>query len=1117
MKLVIFFLCVSFTHLSARVYAQEALVSLKVENTSLMQILQEVEKQLKQDFFFSKEEIDVKQKLSVNLTKATLDEVVRTIFGPNYKYRIIDNVIVISPVKDSPEEVKKITIRGKTMDKDSIPIPGVTIRIKGTGLGVATDKEGKFSLTFPEMKNPTLVFTFIGMQRREIQIQTQTTFLNVIMQEETEALEDVVVTGYATIRKESFTGTSTKVSKADLLKVSPHNVIKALATFDPSFKLIQNNVMGSDPNTMPEYYIRGRSGTSELKELDKLTSDDVSEFALKNNPSAPIFILDGFEVDMEKVYDMDVNRIESVTILKDAAATAVYGSRAANGVIVIETSAPAAGEIRISYSGTATLTAPDLSSYNLLNAREALEVEYHAGLFESATKDDGNAGGLINYGNLYNNIIRGVDTDWISKPLQNEFNHKHYLYIDGGSESLRWGLNLNYQSKGGVMKGSYRNVSGAGITVDYRYKTLQIKNQATLNLMSSKNSPYGTFSNYVQMKPYLTPRDPETGNYYKIFSIYRNIRSSVSKPVYINNPLYEASIDSFDKSKYKEFINNLSVSWYINNYLLLKGTFSASFKLQDEDVYVDPSSGTFSNADIYEKGSYKDGEIRTSKWNLNALLSYNRQIGKHNLNFTLGVEAYETKSNSTYAYYKGFVEGAVPSPSNALAIKDEPTFQDSNTRRFGTYLQFNYTYNNIYLFDVSGRYDGSSAFGANKKMGTFWSFGAGINFHNYAFMQGVDFLNQFKIKATYGQTGKANFSPYQARTTYNMLYDAPYKDMWGMTLKALGNEDLMWEKVRKLNLGTEISLLQNILSLNVDYYHEKTMDQVESISIPSSSGFSTYKGNVGEVLNEGVDIKINAKVYSSKNWDVYLFANANHNRNVITKIGDALKNYNEQIDEFFSKYSKDNTNSIYSTPFTKYEVGNSLSAIYGMKSYGIDPATGNELYIKRDGTVTYTWSSAEQQRLGDSDPKMSGTCGLNLRWKNLTLYSTFSYRWGGQAYNNTLVAVENVNLEKCSGDRRILTDRWKQAGDEATLKSIKDRTYVTRPTSRFVQDDNTLTFNSLSLGYDFNRQLVQRWGLSMVRLQFNMEDIATFSSIKQERGTSYPFARTFNFSLNITL
>ena len=200
----------------------------------------------------------------------------------------------------------------------------------------------------------------------------------------------------------------------------------------------------------------------------------------------------------------------------------------------------------------------------------------------------------------------------------------------------------------------------------------------------------------------------------------------------------------------------------------------------------------------------------------------------------------------------------------------------------------------------------------------------------------------------------------------------------------------------------------------------------------------------------------------------------------------------------------------------KYEVGNSLSAIYGMKSLGIDPARGDELYVKRDGTTTHVWKSEEQQNLGDSDPKISGSFGLNVRWKNFTLYTTFMYRWGGQAYNQTLQAIENVDLKSYSGDRRILTDRWKEIGDVTPLKDIKDQTYVTRPTSRFVQDDNTLTFNSLTVGYDFNKALVNRWGLSTLRLQFNMEDIATISSIKQERGTSYPFARSFNFSMNVS-
>lgn len=266
MKIVIFIMLVSLAHVSAEVKSQNSLINLKLKNVSIEKAVIELEKQLKQDFFFSKQEIDVNKKITINFSQATLEEAVRIVFGKQFKYRIVDNVIVISPLKNIPDEIKKMVIKGKVLDKDSVAIPGVTIRLKGSAIGVATDREGKFSFSIPETKDPVLIFSFIGMKPQEIKY-TKEEFLTVILVEETTSLNDVVVTGYANIKKESFTGASTKVNKEDLLKVSSQNVMKALQVFDPSFKLIQNNAMGSDPNTMPEYYIRGRSGTSELKEL----------------------------------------------------------------------------------------------------------------------------------------------------------------------------------------------------------------------------------------------------------------------------------------------------------------------------------------------------------------------------------------------------------------------------------------------------------------------------------------------------------------------------------------------------------------------------------------------------------------------------------------------------------------------------------------------------------------------------------------------------------------------------------------------------------------------------------------------------------------------------------
>ena len=797
-----------------------------------------------------------------------------------------------------------VTITGKVVDTDGQPLPGASVLIKGTTNGVSTDADGKFAITFVPKDNTVLQFSFIGMNTHEVRYAAAKNGMKVVLKEDENLLKDVVVTGYAKIKKDNFTGTSTTISQDDIVKISPSNALKGLAAFDPSFKMISDNTAGSNPNKMSEYYVRGRSGISEVTELDLATSDDVSEFSLKNNPSAPIFILDGFEVEQSTIYDLDVNRIASMTLLKDAAATAVYGSRAANGVIVIETVTPEAGQVKVNYSTTFSLSAPDLSSYHLMNAQEALEAEWYADLYQKNTSSGQAAGGLVNYYNLYNNVTRGVDTDWIAKPLRTSFSDKHYLALSGGSESLRWQADINYQNKDGVMKGSDRDSYGAAMTLDYRWKTLQIKNKFSFNVVDATNSPYGEFSDYVQMKPYLDPIDPDTGDYVQTFNIYRNIRSSVSIPTYVVNPLYEATLGSFDTSKYREFVDNFGLNWNITPYLMVKGTFSASYKVQDDDTYTDPLSGTYaSTTDVTMKGAYKDVDLRYSKWTAGGLIAYNRTMSGHNINATLGFEAAQTFSTSQTANYRGFAYGAKGAPSNALEIVDKPSFADSRTRRAGSYLIANYSYKDIYLLDLSGRYEGSSSFGAKKKMGTFWSAGAGINVHNYGFMKDADWVDRLKLKATYGVTGKSNFSPYQARTTYDINYDNPYIDQWGMTLKALGNENLKWEKVNKFDAGVEASFFKGRLSVQFDYYHEMTVDQVESISLPASSGFSTYKGNVGAVLNQGEDLKLMAKLYSNKDWDVYVFGNFNHNTNTIQTLGKALQDYNESIDQFYSTYS----------------------------------------------------------------------------------------------------------------------------------------------------------------------------------------------------------------------
>ncbi|MBO6161233.1 MAG: SusC/RagA family TonB-linked outer membrane protein [Bacteroidales bacterium] len=1035
------------------------------------------------------------------------------------------------PGRDAPAAAAQaengFRVSGRVSDEKGEPLVGVNIVVKGTNIGVASDVNGHYVIQIKSsLKRPVLEFSFLGMQTKEVAVSASTPQVNVVLKEDANALENAVVTGYAKIRKESFTGTSTTVSKEDILRVSPTNVLKALSVYDPSVRLVTNNEMGSDPNTLPEYYIRGRSGVSEITQLDQVTGN-VDEFTLKNNPSLPVFMVDGFETDLTTIIDLDPNRIESVTILKDAAATAVYGSRAANGVIVIETTTPAPGAIRVNYSANASLTAPDLSSYDLMNAEEVLTAEWLAGLYQRAVGDgtswaEYSAAGLTNYLDYMNRVTQGLNTDWISKPLRNAFNHKHSLSLEGGTNELRWGADVNYNDNGGVMKGSERKTYGASLKIDYNYKGLRVTNRFTFSHNDAYNSPYGSFGEYYTMKPYLDPIDPETDTWQKVFRITRFQRKSgTSIGTEIRNPLYEASLRSFSKTSYSSFTDNLGLNWHITPFLTARGSFSTTYKITDGDAFTDPMSGKFvSQKDPTLRGSYRDNEIRDISWNMTGQLSYFRTFEGHNINATFGAEAAESNRTSFTANYTGFLDGVSASPQNALKLVSNPSYSDSRTRRAGLFLQANYTYKDIYLFDISDRYEGSSAFGAHNRMGNFYSGGVGLNIHNYEAVRRWDVFDLFKVKVTYGQTGKANFSPYQARTTYNVLYDQAYVDLYGMTLKALGNEDLLWEKVNKFDAGTEISVLDNRLRITFDYYNETTIDQVQAISIPSSSGFKTYMGNMGRIRNQGVDLRLNIKLFQNKDWDVYAFVNGNHNRNRIVELGEALEAYNARIDALYASVVNPTVNNnqanAFATAFTKYEVGNSLSAIYGMKSHGIDPNTGLEIYENRDGSLTYAWNSLEQQRIGDADPLLNGSFGFNVRWKRWSMFTSFNYRFGGQAYNQTLRGIENVNLEYNSGDRRTLTDRWQKPGDVSTLKSIQDMTYITRPTSRFVQDENTLTFNSIQIQYSFNPALLRNWGLSGARISANTTDLLYLSSIKRERGTSYPYARTFNMSLYLT-
>ncbi|WP_077153158.1 SusC/RagA family TonB-linked outer membrane protein [Bacteroides bouchesdurhonensis] len=1002
-------------------------------------------------------------------------------------------------------------IKGKVTDLEGHSLPGVNVVVKGFKGGTVCDIDGNFKISAPR-EDVTLTFTYIGMKPQEVTVKAgQKKDLQIRMKEDANELNEVVITGMADIRKESFTGNTITIKKDELLKVNKTNVIAALQAFDPSFRIAENVTWGSDPNALPEVYVRGKSAFGQ-KELDMNVTDKSS---LKNNPNLPTFIMDGFEISVTKLYDFDPSRIESVTILRDAAATAMYGSRAANGVVVIKTVAPKPGKLNVSYSLTGQIEVPDLSDYDLMNAAEHLEAERLSGQYDMKAGMNLSDWSRLQreYARKLYNVKNGVDTYWLDKPLRTSFNTVHSLYVDGGTEQVRFGVEVNINKNDGVMKGSHRNVWGTGAYIDYRIGRLQVRNHTTYNVTNSTESPYGSFSDYTSQLPYNIYMD-ENGKPLQMLEQWHGF----GKAPY--NPLYEVTLKNRNKSSYEELINNLSIQWNIIDYLQFKSTLGLTRQFNSSENFLDPNSKRNSNP--LSSTNLSSGELTTGSgdlftWDWQASLIYNRFIKEHNINVALNWNMIEDRSNNTSAFYRGFPSGSLSSPNYAQEIVDKPTVTESHSRLMGVTGLVNYSFQDIYLFDTSLRMDGSSKFGTNSRYAPFWSLGGGLNLHNYPILKNLGFVDLLKVRASYGQLGKVSFSSYESRTTYNILTDEWYKTGYGAVLAALGNRDLTWETTNTLDIGGELRLFNGLIYIRGSYYNKRTVDLINDVTIPSHTGFTTYKNNVGEIENKGFELDVRSEILNTKDWYVSVYANLAHNKNTILKVSESLKAYNDRVDNFLNDLSQRQArNGTGSKSYKKYVEGGSESSIWAMRSLGINPANGEELFLTPDGKITNTWNSADQVVVGSIEPAAQGSFGVNARWKNFSLYATFMYEWGGQRYNQTLAdRVENVNIYEVNADRRVFTDRWQKPGDNAQFKKLEagDNIHTTQATSRFVQDYNWLSLNSLNLGYDFDQKLIAPLSLTMLRFEIGANELFRISSVKQERGLSYPYSRTFNFSI----
>lgn len=965
------------------------------------------------------------------------------------------------------------------------PLIGVTVSVVKNGKvqsGIVTDIDGKFSITPPD-DDCEIHISYIGYQTHVlIPGRDNLEDVRIRLREKENSLSDVVVTGFFNKNKKSFTGSVTQIKGEDLKKVSGVNIVSAIAALTPGMAMVQNTVQGSNPNHVPELVLRGMTSFSN-------SGQDVNQ---------PTIILDGTEITMQDLYDLDINEVESINVLKDASATALYGSKAANGVIVITRKPLAESTLRVQYNFTGNLQTPILSDYDVLNAKEKLRYEQLAGLYD--------AGGNIEkqyeldelYNQRYKAVMAGQNSDWLSQPARTSFSHDHSLRVYGGAQNLRYELTGRFADTKGVMKDDYRHRYNLGFKLDYFINnSIQISNRTTYAEIKAQNTPYGNFSEYVLMNPYE-----------RMYNEDGTPNTDLAWDQ--DNPLYEASLGSYSRNGTNTFTNVTDFRWDINNMFRLTGHFNITSETGWSDIFLSPKSRTFKNeTDLTKKGSSTQVDSKSTSYNANIVATFNKFFDDESLiSANAGWEINHSEMSSKTIQAIGFFNDKNSYIGNAAGYPtDKPYGSLAESSDVGVFVTGNYSWRNRYFADATWRLTGSSQFGANNRYGHFWSGGIGWNVLNEPFMKNIKkHFNLFKLRASMGYTGKVSFSPFQAMTMYQYSNSYEYKNGIGAIPLTIGNVDLAWERTMNYNVGLDFSMFDQRLNIVVDAYIRNTTDLLLDKSKAPSTGVTTAKSNLGEMQNKGLEFQIDGYIFRNNDFSWKIGTMGYLNRNKITKINKALEEINKENQQNASTSL---------TPLPQYAEGESTTALKLVRSAGIDPATGKEVYIKRDGTLTFEYDPTDRVYIGDTEPRYTGTFNTHLYWKGFSLYALFNFRIGAWIYNTTRITKVEGSDPMQNADQRVFDDRWKQPGDIAFYKDIADSSRPNQ-TDRFAEEENTLSLGTLNLSYEFPEKIYKPLHLRNLRAGINFTDLFRLSSVKVERGTSYLYSQGFEINLSAT-
>ena len=996
---------------------------------------------------------------------------------------------------------------------DNEPIVGATVQVVGSNVGVATDMNGKFSLRMPEGKT-MLRISYVGMEPIEVSARPN---MRILLTSDKQALDEVIVVAYGSAKKSSFTGSAANVNSKDM-ELRP--VASATKALEGNVSGVQVTSGSGQPGSSPNIRIRG--------------------FGSINASSAPLYVVDGIPYD-GNLASINPADIESMTVLKDASAGALYGARGANGVVMITTKQGKSGKANVNWRSTVGWSNRALKKYDNVSQKEFVQLFYEAlrndfqfnqgySLADAEAAARASLGAKDNLSSEFYNPFKNYtwdniidpatgqvradaqsawDEDWMDAVLRkNAFRHEHQFSIDGGTDKTKYMLSLGYLNEDGLLETTSFQRYTARTNVDTQVTDWFHANLSTALTHSESNfSDYdGTStSNVWYTAQFINP----------LFPVY--LKDEKGQTMYDDQKriLYdwgEARPDGSYRPGSMSDFNSLGMLMLDDAYtkrdaasvrtgiqfggdsprfgvlqgLKLAINFGADYNSSNYMRYMNSEHGNQKNAG----GLIQKQNGRTLSYTFNQLLTWNRSFGLHNFDVLLGHEWYDY----TYEYLGA---GKTSLVNGIKELRPGTTLYDADSYtqkyRINSFLsRLNYNYADRYYFSASFRQDASSRFYRDNNTGSFWSVGANWRISKEKFMQGIDWLDNLSFKISYGEQGNDNIldaDGYANYYTWQSLYDLSYPngDAPGGFVSTLENKDVSWEKNGNLNIGLEGTFFNSRLHASIEYFNKKTTDMLLNYPMALSTGFTGYSANVGDMRNQGWEFEVSGTPVRTKDFEWTL-----------GWMGSLLNNK-------VLKLTAESPEIIRGVRIIKE--GYELNTFYMSKSAGVDPLTGQQLYwaYEKDDngnkvagsdyiTNDYTKANASKYFLGSRIPDLYGSINTGLSYKGLALTMLATYSLGGKIYDSSYASSMDLWYTSSTWNRAALR-RWQKPGDITDVPRMAIADGSALATDRYLIDASYFAIKNITLSYTLPQLWVNKIGLGAVRVFTSMDNVALFTHL----------------------